>query len=75
MFNVLTKITASQNEVALSYHRVRGLYLLAVIFVATLAINVIPRIAYSGADLSGGEYPSEESSNKPNIPYFDLTFG
>ena len=29
---LLTKITAVQNEVALSYHRVRGLYFLAVNF-------------------------------------------
>ena len=28
--------TAAQNEVALSYHRVRGLYFLAVVFVATM---------------------------------------
>ena len=33
---LLTKTTAAQNEVALSYHRVRGLYFLAVIFVATI---------------------------------------
>ena len=32
----LTKITAAQNEVALSYHRVRGLYFLAVVFAATI---------------------------------------
>ena len=30
---LLTKITAAQNEVALSYHRVRGHYILAVAFV------------------------------------------
>ena len=29
---LLTKTTAAQNEVALSYHRVRGLYFLAVVF-------------------------------------------
>ena len=33
---LLTKATAAQNEVALSYHRVRGLYFLAVVFVATI---------------------------------------
>ena len=33
---VLTKTTAAQNEVALSYHRVRGLYFLAVVFGATI---------------------------------------
>ena len=31
-----TKTTAAQTEVALSYHRVRGLYFLAVVFVATI---------------------------------------
>ena len=33
---VLTKITAAQNEVALSYHSVRRLYFLPVIFVVTI---------------------------------------
>ena len=32
---LLTKTTAAQNEVALRYYRVRGLYLLAVDFAAT----------------------------------------
>ena len=33
---ILTKITAAQNEVALSYHGMRDLYFLAVIFAATI---------------------------------------
>ena len=33
---LLTKTTAARNEVALNYHRVRGLYFLAVVFVATI---------------------------------------
>ena len=33
---LLTKITVVQNEAALSYHRVRGLYFLAVVFAATV---------------------------------------
>ena len=33
---LLTKTTAAQTEVALSYYRVRGLYSLAVVFVATI---------------------------------------
>ena len=33
---LLTKTTAGQNEVALSYHNVRGLYFLTVAFVATI---------------------------------------
>ena len=35
---LLIKTTAAQNEVALTYHRVRGLYFLAVIFAATIYI-------------------------------------
>ena len=31
-----TKTTAAQNEVALSYHRVWGLYFLAVVFAAII---------------------------------------
>ena len=33
---LLTKTTAAQTEDALSYYRVRGLYFLAVVFVATV---------------------------------------
>ena len=33
---LLTKTTASQNAVALNYHKVRGLYFVAVIFAATI---------------------------------------
>ena len=33
---VLTKTTAAQNDIVLSYHRVRGLYFLAVVFAATM---------------------------------------
>ena len=33
---LLTKTTAAQNEAALSYHKVRGLYFLAVAFVVTI---------------------------------------
>ena len=36
----LAKITATQNVVALSYHRVRGLYFLAVIFAATIVLII-----------------------------------
>ena len=35
---LLIRITAAQNKVALSYHRVRGLYFLAVIFTAIIMI-------------------------------------
>ena len=34
--NRITKINTAQNEVALSYHRVRGLYFLAVVFAETI---------------------------------------
>ena len=33
---LLIKTTAAQNEVALSYHSMRGLYFLAVVFAATI---------------------------------------
>ena len=36
---LLTKTTAAQNEDALSYHSVRGLYFQAVVFVATIIIS------------------------------------
>ena len=35
----LTKITAVQKDVALSYNRIRGLYFLAVIFAATILLK------------------------------------
>ena len=35
---LLTKTTAAQIEVALSYQRVRGLYFLTVVFAVTIAI-------------------------------------
>ena len=34
--NRITKINAAQNEVALSYHRVRGLYFLVAVFAETI---------------------------------------
>ena len=36
---LLTKTTAAQNEVALSYYRMRGLYFLTVIFAATILLK------------------------------------
>ena len=33
---LLTKTTAAQNEVALSYHKLRGLYIQVVVFAATI---------------------------------------
>ena len=38
---LLAKTTAAQNEVALSYHRVRGLYFLTVVFAATILQLII----------------------------------
>ena len=40
---LLTKITAARNEVALSYHRVRGLYFLINIFTVTICFWLILR--------------------------------
>ena len=39
IYILLTKTTAARNEVALSYHKVRGLYFLAVVFEATIDYN------------------------------------
>ena len=39
-FILPTKTTAAQNEVALSYHNVRGLYFLAVVFTVTVVMLV-----------------------------------
>ena len=36
---LLTKTAAAQNEVALSYLKVRGLYFLAVVFAGTIVIS------------------------------------
>ena len=47
-FILLTKTAAARNEVVLSYHRVRGLYFLAVVFVATIYIEECDRIVHSG---------------------------
>ena len=38
---LLTKTTATQNEVALSYHRLRGVYFPAVVFVSTIVCEVL----------------------------------
>ena len=35
---LLTKITVAQNEVAINYHAVRGLFILAFIFAATIGV-------------------------------------
>ena len=40
---LLTKTPAAQNEVALSYHKVRGLYFLAVIFAMTINSIASPK--------------------------------
>ena len=37
----LTKTTAAQTEVALSYHNVRGLYFLAVVFVTNITTLIM----------------------------------
>ena len=37
---IITKATATQNEVALSYHSVRGLYFLAVVFVRSISLLI-----------------------------------
>ena len=44
LYVLLTKTTAAQNEAALSYDRVRGLYFLAVVFVRRIIIIIFKRI-------------------------------
>ena len=43
---LLTKTTAARNGVALSYHSVRGLYFLAVVFAATVGVTFL-KIVFS----------------------------
>ena len=40
---LLIKTTAARNEVALSYHRVRGQYFLAVVFVANTVTKTVSK--------------------------------
>ena len=40
IYILLTKTTAAQNEDALSYHKVRELYFLAVVFVKVYIVTV-----------------------------------
>ena len=40
-FHTLTKTTAALNEGGLSYHQVRGLYFLAVVFASTI-LSLLP---------------------------------
>ena len=42
-FILLTKTTAAQNKVALTYYRVRGLYFLAVVFVRSI-VHIMPLV-------------------------------
>ena len=43
---LLTKRTAAQNEDTLSYHRVRGLYFQAVVFVATISARMCYKLHF-----------------------------
>ena len=46
LYILFTKTTAAQNEVALSSHRVQGLYSLSVIFEATILFKSTPSSLY-----------------------------
>ena len=46
---LVTKTTAAQNEVALSYHRVHGVNFLAVVFTATVVPREISDLYIKGA--------------------------
>ena len=43
---LLTKITAAQNEAVLSYHCVRGLYLMANVFAMTIIVKNLCLLNY-----------------------------
>ena len=45
---LLTKTTAAQNEYALSYYKVRGLYFLVVVFVGII-VSIVPTQVGGGA--------------------------
>ena len=49
---LLTKTAAAQNEDALSYHRVRGLYFQAVVFVVTIGLFACFMTHYHGLNVS-----------------------
>ena len=46
---LLIKTTAAQSEAALSYHRVRGLFPLAVVFAVTIMVIIFHIMSYTVA--------------------------
>ena len=63
---LLIKITAAQDEFALSYHRVRGLYFLAVIFAPTIVADygsVCTRFSYIAMYITTTTHKSHLFSN------------
>ena len=70
---LITKITATQNEVALNYCNMRGLYFLAVIFAATIQKTDINM--YYGDIIRWHNDVTLSPQYKPiyfRIPYFNI---
>ena len=58
---LLTKTTAAQNEIALNYHSVRGLYFLAVVFLTTIFLEG----ATQPASCKAGTFMPDEGNADP----------
>ena len=54
VYIVLTKTTAAQNQAALSYDRLRGLYFLAVVFVRSIGTLSLWRVRLKSRDFADG---------------------
>ena len=72
-FIPLTKTTAAQNEDALSYHRVRGLYFQSVVFLAiifTLHVRLKEFSETASSRLSIEEFESVDLGEEEDPPAF-----
>ena len=67
----LTKTTAAQNDVALTYHRMRGLYFLAVIFVRSIVLSYQHKLTKMRANLDNLNHCAVRFF-KPRIRQFRL---
>ena len=66
MINILlTKMTAAQNEVALSYHILRESCFLAVIFASTIEWTLISLFEFAKTEKSGYQYHRDKIIIKP----------
>ena len=78
---LLTKTTAAQNDVALSYHKVRALYFLAVVFVRSIEqhltdarnIKKIKRNVKTSAGHGESTYPTTATKSDLKIRMMNIT--